>query len=62
MGSSSKNANTIFETEQTLQINELMKMTEEEFDMFLDLIDIRKNDRITEFAIWVNSERIRNVF
>lgn len=60
MSNSNGYTSTNPETDQTLQINELMNMTEEEFDVFLDLIDLKKNDRIAEFAIWVHNERKRN--
>ena len=44
----------------SIHIGELLKMSEEEFDMFLDLIDCKSNETLTKFAIWVHKKRMYN--
>lgn len=44
----------------SIHIDELLKMSEEEFDMFLDLIDCKSNETLTKFAIWVHKKRMYN--
>lgn len=44
----------------SIHIDELLKMSEEEFDMFLDLIDCNSNETLTKFAIWVHKKRMYN--
>ncbi len=38
-------------------INELLQMSEEEFDLFLDCIDLKRNKKLTKFAIWIYNNR-----
>lgn len=45
---------------QTFLLDQLLQMSEEEFDLFLDLIDYEKNKNLLTFASWVQSVRKRN--
>lgn len=38
-------------------IGELIQMSEEEFDSFLDFIDLKRNKKLAKFAIWIYSKR-----
>lgn len=38
-------------------INDLMQMSQEEFDIFLDCIDWKINKKLVKFAIWIYSNR-----
>ncbi len=38
-------------------IDELMQMSEKEFDLFLDCIDLKRNKKLTKFAIWLCNNR-----
>lgn len=42
-------------------IGELMQMSEEEFDLFLDCIDCKTNKKLTKFAIWICNNRNRTI-
>lgn len=46
---------------QHIQIDELMNMSEEEFDSFLDFIDSKIDKKLTKFAIWIYSNRERTI-
>ncbi len=45
----------------TFWLDQLLQMSEEEFDLFLDLVDYGKNKNLLTFASWVQSARKHNV-
>lgn len=45
----------------TFWLDQLLGMSEEEFDLFLDLVDYGKNKNLLTFVSWVQSVRKRNV-
>lgn len=38
-------------------INELIQMSEEEFDLFLDCMELKRNKKLTKFAICIYNNR-----
>jgi hypothetical protein len=38
-------------------IDELIQMSEKEFDLFLDCIEIKRNKKLTKFVIWIYNNR-----
>ncbi len=42
-------------------IGEVMQMSEKEFDLFLDCIEVKRNKKLTKFCIWLCNNRKRIV-
>jgi hypothetical protein len=44
-----------------IPIDELLKMSEDEFDLFLDFIDYERNKRVAKFATWIHDSRKHSI-